>query len=195
MDKCREEFEQWFKTTQYFCNYFTDSDLNLNHRNEYENEIINGAWLTWQHQQAKVEELQTLYTQQGINMLKMQKRVDKALELMQKPVIVGEPTNYVCARFKELEQALKGGRTMKLRTIPHEYEAMQFKGITEELSDFLNGTGSKVYMQGEAFVLSGVIGNQGIDIGDYLYKTDSPLTLVHVAHKDKSFSKYFEALL
>lgn len=66
MDKCREEFEQWFKTTQYFCNYFTDSDLNLNHRNEYENEIINGAWLTWQHQQAKVEELQ--------------KRVDVALE-------------------------------------------------------------------------------------------------------------------
>lgn len=83
---------------------------------------------------------------------------------------------------------------MKLRTIPREYEAMQFKGITEELNDFLNGTGSKVYMQGEAFVLSGVIGNQGIDIGDYLYKTDSPLPLVHVAHKDKSFSKYFEVL-
>lgn len=54
------------------------------------------------------DELQTLYTQQGINMLKLQKRVDKALELMQKPVIVGELTNYVCARFKELEQALKG---------------------------------------------------------------------------------------
>ncbi|KQE79760.1 hypothetical protein APB90_17325 [Acinetobacter baumannii] len=54
------------------------------------------------------DELQTLYIQQGINMLKLQKRVDKALELMQKPVIVGEPTNYVCARFKELEQALKG---------------------------------------------------------------------------------------
>lgn len=83
---------------------------------------------------------------------------------------------------------------MKLRTIPHEYEAMQFKGITQELNDFLNGTDSKVYMQGEDFVLSGVIGNQGIDIGDYLYKTDSPLTLVHVAHKDKLFSKYFEVL-
>ncbi|EXH15108.1 hypothetical protein [Acinetobacter sp. 1245593] len=54
------------------------------------------------------DELQTLCIQQGINMLKLQKRVDKALELMQKPVIVGEPTNYVCARFKELEQALKG---------------------------------------------------------------------------------------
>ncbi|MDC5356681.1 hypothetical protein NRA39_00605 [Acinetobacter baumannii] len=45
-------------------------------------------------QQAKVEELQ--------------KRVDKALELMQKPLIVGEPAKYVCARFKEIEQALKG---------------------------------------------------------------------------------------
>ena len=63
------------------------------------------AWMSFQHQQAKVEELkashhgevighevhfkkikqerdelQTLYTQQGINMLKMQKRVDAALE-------------------------------------------------------------------------------------------------------------------
>ncbi|HEI8439817.1 TPA: hypothetical protein SLF30_000477 [Acinetobacter baumannii] len=45
-------------------------------------------------QQAKVEELQ--------------KRVEAALELMQKPVIVGEPAKYVCSRFKEIEQALKG---------------------------------------------------------------------------------------
>lgn len=35
-----------------------------------------------QSTQAKVEELQTLYTQQGINMLKMQKRVDKAIRLL-----------------------------------------------------------------------------------------------------------------
>ncbi|MBD0446137.1 hypothetical protein HPQ31_17800 [Acinetobacter nosocomialis] len=35
-----------------------------------------------QSQQAKVEELQTLYTQQGINMLKMQKRVDKAIRFL-----------------------------------------------------------------------------------------------------------------
>lgn len=66
------------------------------------------AWANcWQHQQAKVEELkashhgevighevhfkkikqerdelQTLYTQQGINMLKMQKRVDKAIRFL-----------------------------------------------------------------------------------------------------------------
>ena len=30
----------------------------------------------------KVEELQTLYTQQGINMFKLQKRVDKAIRLL-----------------------------------------------------------------------------------------------------------------
>lgn len=33
-----------------------------------------------QSQQSKVEELQTLYTQQGINMLKLQKRVDAAIK-------------------------------------------------------------------------------------------------------------------
>ncbi len=38
------------------------------------------AWANaWQSQQAKVEELQTLYTQQGINMLKLQKRVDAVI--------------------------------------------------------------------------------------------------------------------
>uniref|UniRef100_A0AAU8KZE1 Uncharacterized protein n=2 Tax=unclassified bacterial viruses TaxID=12333 RepID=A0AAU8KZE1_9VIRU len=37
-----------------------------------------------QSQQAKVEELQALYTQQGINMLKMQKRVDAALKKLDK---------------------------------------------------------------------------------------------------------------
>ncbi|KMV09464.1 hypothetical protein AB988_4294 [Acinetobacter baumannii] len=50
-------------------------------------------------------------------------------------------------------------------------------------------------MQGEDFVLSGFVGNRGIDIGDYLYKTDSPLTLINVAHNGPTFSKYFEVLL
>lgn len=36
-----------------------------------------------QHQQAKVEELEALYTQQGINMLKLQKRVDAVKGLAQ----------------------------------------------------------------------------------------------------------------
>lgn len=78
--------------------------------------------LVWQHQQAKVEELQTQLSLQRQRVKafeeeltssrnygdELQKRVDKALELMQKPLIVGEPAKYVCARFKEIEQALKG---------------------------------------------------------------------------------------
>ncbi|WP_238826373.1 hypothetical protein [Acinetobacter baumannii] len=58
-----------------------------------------------QSQQAKVEELQTLYTQQGINMLKMQKRVDAVIieiENMYLSGAIGFDT------VKKLEQALKG---------------------------------------------------------------------------------------
>ncbi|MEF0180667.1 hypothetical protein PXZ69_01615 [Acinetobacter baumannii] len=86
----------------------------------------------WQHQQAKVEELkashhgevighevhfkkikkerdelQTLYTQQGINMLKLQKRVDAALGHLDD---VNFPPDYEDAweSFYKAEQALKG---------------------------------------------------------------------------------------
>ncbi len=92
----------------------------------------------WQHQQAKVEELkashhgevighevhfkkikqerdelQTLYIQQGINMLKLQKRVDALTQTMEE---VLEEMKYPTATFEEvivcgvkvLEQALKG---------------------------------------------------------------------------------------
>ncbi|HFX6391063.1 TPA: hypothetical protein ACIFDU_003440 [Acinetobacter baumannii] len=46
----------------------------------YPNMAMTVADLVWQHQQAKVEELQAIYTQQGINMLKLQKRVDAAIK-------------------------------------------------------------------------------------------------------------------
>lgn len=84
-----DEFEEWYENNPEIDFY---SRMGL-------------AEAAWQHQQAKVEELkashhgevighevhfkkikqerdelQTLYTQQGINMLKMQKRVDAALE-------------------------------------------------------------------------------------------------------------------
>ncbi|MFV5495196.1 hypothetical protein VXQ16_01195 [Acinetobacter baumannii] len=91
MDKCREEFEK----QKYWIGLFRDA---VDFDEELGRYVLNGQrklyafhldsfnekWAiwqeAWQHQQAKVEELQTLYTQQGINMLKMQKRVD-ALEL------------------------------------------------------------------------------------------------------------------
>ncbi|PZM19056.1 hypothetical protein DOL94_00890 [Acinetobacter baumannii] len=70
-----------------------------------------------QSQQAKVEELQTLYTQQGINMLKLQKRVDAALKLIESwNEIAFDKTTHWTEGYEEgcyhcaaqLEQALKG---------------------------------------------------------------------------------------
>ncbi|WP_245146590.1 hypothetical protein [Acinetobacter baumannii] len=108
MDKCREDFQKAFpipahwiefdeKTNRYYCPYVADATASA----------YQSKWVVWQHQQAKVEELkashhgevighevhfkkikqerdelQTLYTQQGINMLKMQKRVDEAIRLL-----------------------------------------------------------------------------------------------------------------
>ncbi|MDN8143009.1 hypothetical protein QZJ93_01680 [Acinetobacter baumannii] len=71
-----EEFEQWYLDT-YYKPYGFVPPANLFERYEdtYIRENVYQHNLVWQHQQAKVEELQTLYTQQGINMLKLQKRV------------------------------------------------------------------------------------------------------------------------
>nr|WP_276578187.1 hypothetical protein [Acinetobacter baumannii] len=79
VDKCREEFEEYFK--EHHADSFYSVDVALEMRgDDYIDFLASDLWAIWQHQQAKVEELQTLYTQQGINMLKLQKRVD-ALEL------------------------------------------------------------------------------------------------------------------
>ena len=83
---------------------------------------------------------------------------------------------------------------MRLRTIPQEYEAIQFNGITKEIEDFLEKTHTEIHKQGDDFVLSNILGNQGLDIGDYLYKHDSPLTMVSIAHNDALFKKYFEVV-
>lgn len=83
MDKCREDFQKAFpipahwiefdeKTNRYYCPYVADATASA----------YQSQWVVWQHQQAKVEELQTLYTQQSINMLKLQKRVDKAIRFL-----------------------------------------------------------------------------------------------------------------
>ncbi|WP_431732225.1 hypothetical protein [Acinetobacter pittii] len=98
--------------------------------------------MSFQHQQAKVEELkashhgevighevhfkkikqerdelQTLYTQQGINMLKLQKRMDAALKLIESwNEIAFDKTTHWTEGYEEgcyhcaaqLEQALKG---------------------------------------------------------------------------------------
>lgn len=80
----------------------------LQRRNQMLNDNIKeqGQKLVYQNEviETQAEKLLGLRDEKA----ELQKRVDKALELMQKPVIVGEPAKYVCARFKEIEQALKG---------------------------------------------------------------------------------------
>ncbi|MCF4170334.1 hypothetical protein L1Z52_13415, partial [Acinetobacter baumannii] len=75
-----DKFEQWYLDT-YYKPHGVVPPTNLFKRYEgtYLIDDVYRQNLVWQHQQAKVEELQTLYTQQGINMLKMQKRVDAVI--------------------------------------------------------------------------------------------------------------------
>ncbi|QPF41833.1 hypothetical protein H0S59_04280 [Acinetobacter nosocomialis] len=143
MDKCREEFQKAFpipahwiefdeKANRYYCPYVADATAST----------YQSKWVVWQHQQAKVEELkashhgevighevhfkkikqerdelQTLYIQQGINMLKLQKRVDAALKETQFALQYVEEDmrgNHeflqmaMIRTLKALEQALKG---------------------------------------------------------------------------------------
>ncbi|QYC51701.1 hypothetical protein [Acinetobacter phage Abp95] len=89
------EFEEYYKNSEWFGTY--QSDLMMKEAFE----------AGQQSQQSKVEELQTLYTQQGINMLKLQKRVDEALGHLDD---VNFPPDYEDAweSFYKAEQALKG---------------------------------------------------------------------------------------
>lgn len=83
---------------------------------------------------------------------------------------------------------------MKIRTIPQEYEAIQFNGITKDVKDFLSSASTRVRKQDDYFVLSNFVGNHRLEIGDYLYKIDSPITMVSVIHNDSNTSKYFEVI-
>lgn len=61
----RKQFEEWFKTTDAYklleeMNYFKiDLFIFKEHRSQYQHTTVQIAYMTWQHQQAKVEELQT----------------------------------------------------------------------------------------------------------------------------------------
>lgn len=95
MDKCREDFQKAFpipahwiefdeKTNRYYCPYVADATASA----------YQSQWVVWQHQQAKVEELQTQLSLQRQRVKafeeeltnsrnygdELQKRVDAALE-------------------------------------------------------------------------------------------------------------------
>lgn len=83
---------------------------------------------------------------------------------------------------------------MKLRTIPQEYEAIQFNGITQDVLDFIDGSDAKIHKSGDEFILSNFIGNHGLNIGDYIYKSESPLIMISIVHNDSILNKYFEVI-
>ncbi|EXB44534.1 hypothetical protein J540_3241 [Acinetobacter baumannii 1440422] len=90
-------FSQWFKTTNYFGAYFTDLDLTLNHRDQFENDIINSAWLAHQSRQTEVDELQKRVDQQGL--------------IIAKAMSIASDLQKSWSMFeigKKLEQAIKG---------------------------------------------------------------------------------------
>ena len=58
VDKCREEFEAYFK--DHHADSFYSVDVALEMRgDDYIDFLASDLWAIWQHQQAKVEELQT----------------------------------------------------------------------------------------------------------------------------------------
>lgn len=99
MDKCREEFE----ALPLMVAILNDSFIYVDQTNEYAHQnledhrvtlgYVNGAWYAFQHQQAKVEELQ--------------KRVDAVIIEIENMYLSGD---IGFDAVKKLEQALKGER-------------------------------------------------------------------------------------
>ncbi|MFL9471175.1 hypothetical protein ACKERC_02655 [Acinetobacter baumannii] len=91
-----DKFNEWFDSK--YPNFSANQD------NEFCKTAKDFAYMAFQEQQSKVEELQTLYTQQGINMFKLQKRIDKALKIHDE----FDDQDDVRLMMYAVEQALKG---------------------------------------------------------------------------------------
>lgn len=152
MDKCREEFEVIARSNGWNLTTYPE----ITERIDYVNNLTEQAWQMYQHQQAKVEELekdleaqreetikgyikisdlrlerdelQTLYGQQGINMLKLQKQIDaleKSYFVLARIKSIASKNLLESILIKEVRQALKGEGTPK--KIPDIYGRCDFK--------------------------------------------------------------------
>lgn len=127
----RKQFEEWFKTTDAFklleeMNYFKiDLFIFKEHRSQYQHTTVQIAYMTWQHQQAKVEELQKqlseyifvaetideMYVKEVQKSDDLQKRVDAALKAIDSfKDYTGGDLDYTLLKIETIlkEQALKG---------------------------------------------------------------------------------------
>ncbi|WP_407533197.1 hypothetical protein [Acinetobacter baumannii] len=111
-----DKFEEYYKNSEWFGTYQSDlmmkeafeagqqsmqakvEELKASHHGE-----VIGHEVHFKKIKQERDELQTLYTQQGINMLKLQKRVDKAIRLLVEAELYQSEPNIDLA-----VQALKG---------------------------------------------------------------------------------------
>lgn len=91
MDKCREEFEQYIRRQSGFT-----ADFQVGPNGQYKSDLMHFMFVTWQHQQAKVEGLQKqlseyifvaetldeMYVKEVQKSDELQRRVDKAIRLL-----------------------------------------------------------------------------------------------------------------
>jgi len=126
MDKCREDFQKAFpipahwiefdeKTNRYYCPYVADATASA----------YQSQWVVWQHQQAKVEELEQELESERAEQIKgyskisdlrlereeLQKRVDQQGLIIAKAMSIASDLQKSWSMFeigKKLEQALKG---------------------------------------------------------------------------------------
>lgn len=93
---------------------FVEQSNEYTHKNHTEHRVtlgyLNGAWLVYQHQQSKVDELQKDLEEAALSQMKLyeennvlQKRMDAVLE-----VCKNKRSLSACLSF-EVEQAIKGG--------------------------------------------------------------------------------------
>lgn len=109
----RKQFEEWFKTTDAYklleeMNYFKiDLFIFKEHRSQYQHTTVQIAYMTWQHQQAKVEELQKLV---DVALKKLDKRRDELWSKWKEQADMQDQgaANAFEEAYWILEQALKG---------------------------------------------------------------------------------------
>lgn len=84
---------------------------------------------------------------------------------------------------------------MKIRSIPQEYEAIEFKDDVEvcsEIQEFIKDRGVTLHCEPTRKVLSTVIGNTILEEGDIIYKGTG--FFVSVMKRGDIFNKYFEVI-
>ncbi|MEG1855677.1 MAG: hypothetical protein RR231_09240 [Acinetobacter sp.] len=103
----KSEFERWIGDV-----WLSDAEWDES-KNTYSDSRIHCMWSAWQHQQTKVDELQSMFVEQArtasnqqAKIDELQKRLDAAQKVADKMV---KGTVSVSMFAYELEQALKGG--------------------------------------------------------------------------------------